>query len=118
MRRIQKVLAAVKLSEMVELGANRTAAAAARARASTLRTDSRGAQPGGAPGDMQAVGLWQRHAEALARDMDAKARALDTEAEPMKAALARTLGREEVITGLIEKARLEAQRIAERRAEG
>jgi hypothetical protein len=118
MRRIHKVLSAIKMAELAQLGANRSAAAAARYRAAALRKESRQAIAGPGTGDMAALGSWQRHAEALARDADAEATALDKAAEPMKAALARTMGREQVVTGLIERAASEARQVAERRAEG
>lgn len=118
MRRIHKVLTAIKMAELAQLGANRSAAAAVRFRAAALRAQSRQAIAGPGVGDMAALGSWQRHAEALARDADAEAAALDNAAEPMKAALARTMGREQVVTGLIDKAVVEERRVAERRAEG
>ena len=118
MHRMRRVLVAMKMAEMAQLGANRTAATAARAKARELRAQSRAQVADEVPGAMAALGSWQRHAEALARDADATAARLDLEAEPMMIELARTLGRETVVTGLIGKAEIEDRRIAARRAEG
>lgn len=117
MHRMGRALAALKMAEMARLGALKSAAEAARMQARKLRQGSRALVAQDAPGDMGALGHWQRHTEARAKDADARAAELDNQSEPLKVALARTLGRETVVKRLIADADMKAARLRERKAE-
>lgn len=118
MIRMRRALGALKQAEMARLSAVRQAAATARAEAAALRQSSASLAAGETASDMLAAGRWQEHALAGARAADARAREIEEGARPLEQALARTIGRENVVDGMLERARAEAARLAERRAEG
>ena len=117
MNRMRRVLAAAKQAELLQLGKTEALVRAARARAMQLRESSRTAVTGSTASDMAALGVWQAHAEALARDAEAEARALEQDMKAMQDQLSRTLGRETVVDALIRRASAEARQISERRTE-
>lgn len=118
MIRMRRALGALKQAEMARLSVVRQAAAAARAEAETLRQSAASLGPCETLGDMLATSRWQGHAVSKARAADARARRIEIEARPLEQALARTIGRESVVDTLLDQARVEARRLAERRAEG
>lgn len=117
MRRVHRVLTAMKMAEMAQLGARAAAAAAVRSRAAQLRADSQQMAPADNAADMMLQGQWQQSAWTRARALDAEAAEIDRDVADLKAKLARTMGREAAVTGLIERAEAETKRLLESRAE-
>ncbi len=103
---------------MAALGLAMARAGAARRAAAAHRAAARDTMPCAGVAEMAAQSAWQAAEERRARLAEVEAARAETQAAPLRAALARTLGRENVAAGLIERARADAARLAERRAEG
>lgn len=118
MDRMRRVLSAIKMNEMVQLGAQMRRVEEARQSARELRETARTLAPAESPTEMILQGQWQDALERQARAADARAAVALQDAAPLSARLAKTLGREDVTTKMIKQARLDAARLAEARAEG
>jgi len=118
MHRMRRVLAAIRMAEMAALGAQISRAGAARDAAAAHRATARQGCPGATIAEMATRSAWQAHQEIQARRAEAVAAEAEAAAVPMRADLARTIGRESVAEGLIRRATNEAAALAERRAEG
>ena len=118
MKRIERILEAQKLAELARLGAIQAAAGRERDLAARLRGRSRGHPASGAVADMLLTCEWQQSAERRARAGEDAARAIEEHAPEVRAALARTIGRQSVISRLIKRQQKAARQLAERRAEG
>jgi hypothetical protein len=115
---LRRLLAAARSAEEVRLAGLTAEAAACRARAAGLRQ----AMVLGAPeaADAAALGAalrWQHRLGLRARDEEARARQLESEAASARRRLARAFGREQALARLLEQAAAEARRRAGRRAD-
>ena len=117
MRRVRRVLAAVKQAEMVQLAALRQAAAAEREQAARLRARASTVPAAETASDMLATCAWQRLSEDKAKDAERRAQAIDAQSHPHEIAVARAIGRETVVDGVIQRMVIEGQKKTERRAE-
>lgn len=119
LERIERTLAAVKRSEMARLAALMSEKAARLREAEALRAQARqGASSGAASGLAEAAAEVRWQGLLLERASAAEAAAAEAEraAGPIRRDLARTVGRERAITGLIERNREAMARRADRSA--
>ena len=117
MDRMRRVLSAMKMNEMVQLGAQMRQVEAARQEARDLRETARNLTPAETATEMILQGQWQDALEGRARAAEQRAKDALEAAMPLSARLAKTLGREDVTIKLIEQAKQEAMRLQEARAE-
>lgn len=117
MDRMRRVLSAMKMTEMVQLGAQMRQVNAARQEAEDLRAAARTLAPANSAHDMALLDRWQQSLENRARAAEARAQAELEAAAPLSARLAQTLGRESVTTSLIDQAKRQDARVRDARAE-
>jgi len=101
MHRMRRALAAVKMAEMARLGALLQQIDAEHAQANRLRAEARTGPVPETAADMLAQSQWQLGLEARARTAHARAAEIEASAQPLRQALARTLGQETVTADLI-----------------
>lgn len=118
MDRMRRVLSAIKMTEMVSLGAKMREVNAAWQQADDLRTVARELSPVESAHDMMLLDHWQQSLESRARMAETQAQAALDEAAPISARLAETLGREDVTTRLIAQSKKQDARVRDARAEG
>ena len=114
---IRRVVEAVRLSDMAQLGQTLGAATGLRERATALRTDARQIAAQGAIAEMQASADWQAVSERRARAADADAAALYREAALQSERLAQSTGRVRAVDHLIADDLQNLKRAALRREE-
>ena len=117
MDRMRRVLSAMKMHEMVRLGAQMRQVNAARQEAEDLRTTARKPPVVESAEDLVVLDRWQQSLEQRAKAADAYAEAALAAAAPIGASLAKTLGREDVTVKLINKARAQMTQARDARAE-
>jgi len=122
--RLQRLLGAASAAEAARLAGVLAETARCRDRAARLRGEigvsRREAAPGAgrlAAADLSAASRWDLRLAERARAEEARAGALEEEAEAIRPRLARAFGRESAAEAMVEKARVEERRLAERRAE-
>ena len=114
---IRRVVEAVRLSDMAQLGQTLGAATGLRERATALRTDARQIAAQGTIAEMQASADWQVVSERRARAADADAAALYREAALQSERLAQSTGRVRAVDHLIADDLQNLKRAALRREE-
>lgn len=117
MDRMRRVLSAIKMTEMVRLGAQMRQVHAARQEAADLRATARTLSPVDSANDMALQHQWQQSLENRARAAEVRAQAALQAAAPISASLAQTLGREDVTTKLIDQSKKQDARVRDARAE-
>lgn len=117
MDRMRRVLSAIKMNEMVQLGAQMRQVEEARQEAIKLRGAARNLSAAETATEMMQQGQWRDFLERGARAAEDRANTALADAAPLKARLARTLGREDVTLKMIAAAKRDAMRIKEARAE-
>jgi hypothetical protein len=122
--RLQRLLGAASAAEAARLAGVLAETARCRARANRLRGEIDGSGGAAAPGarrlaaaELAAASRWGLRLAERARAEDARAEALEVEAEAIRPRLARAFGRESAAAAMVEKARTEERRLAARRAE-
>ncbi len=122
--RLQRLLGAASAAEAARFAGVLAQTARCRARAAQLRREidlsGGAAAPGAGPlaaAELVAASRWGLWLAGRARAEDARAGALEVEAEAIRPRLARAFGRESAAAAMAEKARIEERRLAERRAE-
>ncbi len=116
--RMLKALEAAKKAEMAKLAAITARAEHHRAESAQLRAQMAEA-PREAPGsafDLESHARWQHHLALRADAAEDSAAQADRAAAAGRAALATALGREQAVIRLLERARQDARRRAERSA--
>ena len=93
MDRMRRVLSAMKMHEMVRLGAQMRQMNAARQEATDLRLTAQKPPPAESAQDLMVLDRWQQSLEQRAKAADAYAEAALAAAAPISASLAKTLGR-------------------------
>ena len=119
--RLQRLLGAASAAEAARLAGVLAEIARRRARAARLRREI-GISGGEAAPEPSAAGLaaasrWGLRLAERARAEEARAGALEVEAEAIRPRLARAFGRESAAAAMVEKARNQERRLAKRRAE-
>jgi len=122
--RLQRLLGAASAAEAARLAGVLAQTARCRARAVQLRREiglsGGAAAPGAGPlaaAELAAASRWGLRLAERARAEEARAGALEVEAEAIRPRLARAFGRESAAAAMVEKARNQERRLAERRAE-
>ncbi len=122
--RLQRLLGAASMAEAARLSGVQADIARCRARAARLRREigvsGRAAAPGAgalAAAELAAASRWGLRLAERARAEEARAGTLEVEAEAIRPRLARAFGRETAAAAMVEKARDQERRLAERRAE-
>ena len=119
--RLQRLLGAASAAEAARLAGMLAEIARCRARAARLRGEigvsGGAAAPELSAADLAAASRWGLRLAERAGAEEARAGALEVEAETIRPRLARAFGRESAAAAMVEKARVEERRLAERRAE-
>jgi len=117
MDRMRRVLSAIKMTEMVQLGAQMRQVNAARQEAADLRATAKSLRPVESAHDMALLDQWQQSLHHRALSAEFRAQSALAAAAPLNAQLAKTLGREDVTTRLIDQSKKQDARVREARAE-
>ena len=122
--RLQRLFGAASAAEAARLAGVLAQIAHCRDRAARLRREiglsGGGAAPGAGPlvaAELAAASRWGIRLAERARAEEARAGALEVEAETIRPRLARAFGRKSAAAAMVEKARVMERRLAERRAE-